>query len=268
MSANASPAGFKAPSPVLLSRPIGEETDGVDMFYPSSSGNGMAHRNETYYFDDELSIFLVENQLFKVQRHFLKEESQAFRWMFLCPPQSGGKEGLSDEHAIVLPGVTVQEFESLLDFFYKYHTYDHLTPINKWINLLSISTRFDFERSRNRAIQEIGSSWGLDPIEQIDLAEKYEVRQWLRPAYAALCQRANPLELSEAMKLGYERTVLIARAREAVRNSDPRRSFSPSPPMTPRAPSPMDWPVLPPPPALLYNTRMVARVVNEVFFPE
>jgi hypothetical protein len=143
----------------------------------------------------------------------------------------------------------------------------HNTPIsgNHLINLLSISTRFDFEQIRQRAISGLDL---LDPIEKIVLAVKYDIPQWFAPAYAALCQRPNPLEEWEARKIGWTKTVLVARAREAVRESyrDGRRS---PPLLTPSPPTPIlvlsDAPTHPfyqP-----YSPSRVARIVNEVFFP-
>ncbi|KAJ6625176.1 hypothetical protein B0H10DRAFT_2003958 [Mycena sp. CBHHK59/15] len=71
--------------------------------------------NAKYYIDDTVSIFLVENQLFKIHRHFLVKESDVFRRMFHCPP---GSSGSSNARVIPLPGVTAEELEALLDFFY------------------------------------------------------------------------------------------------------------------------------------------------------
>jgi hypothetical protein len=37
----------------------------------------------------------------------------------MCPPGSDGPDGCSDDRAIPLTGVTCEEFESLLGFFYE-----------------------------------------------------------------------------------------------------------------------------------------------------
>ncbi len=64
----------------------------------------------------------MENQLFKVHRYYFVEGSEVFRGMFACPSPEGERsqdpEGVCDEHPIPLPGVTVREFETLLEFFY------------------------------------------------------------------------------------------------------------------------------------------------------
>ena len=124
----------------------------------------------------------------------------------------------------------------------------HDTPIsgNHLINLPSISTRFDFERIRQLAISRLERLQILDPIEKIVLAVKHDIPQWLAPAYEALCQRPNPLNEGEARKIGWTKAVLVARAREEVRESCEEETewapnFSPLPP--------------PPPPPLMNSTN-------------
>lgn len=139
--------------------------------------------------------------------------------------------------------------------------------LEECIDLLSISTRFDFEAIRQRAIHDIDYPHPfrrpLDPINKIVLAEKHDIPKWLAPAYAALCQRANPLELWEAQKLGMEKTVLLHRAREAV------RELAPGSPVTPcyAYEPPLPQPSIPSEPYQPYSASGVARIVSEVFFP-
>jgi len=108
-------------------------------------------------------------------------------------------------------GFTVREHYSNVDC----RMYDRTLSLEELIDLLSVSTRFDFERIRQLAINTIGKK-DLPPVDLIFLAEKYDVDQWLRRAYIALCQRREPLEVEEARKLGFEKTVLVAKAREKL----------------------------------------------------
>jgi hypothetical protein len=108
-------------------------------------------------------------------------------------------------------GFTVLEHYSNVDC----RMYDHALSLEELIDLLSISTRFDFERIRQLAINTIGKK-DLPPVDLIFLAEKYDVDQWFRCSYIALCQRHEPLEVEEARKLGFEKTVLVAKAREKL----------------------------------------------------
>lgn len=75
-------------------------------------------------------------------------------------------------------------------------------------------------RIRSRSIAEIFKFWDhIDAVDQVVMAVKYHVPEWLPLGYATLCQRPEPIEIEEAMKLGIETTVKLAKAREAVRSA-------------------------------------------------
>ena len=86
-----------------------------------------------------------------------------------------------------------------------------------WELLLSISTRFEMEKVRNRAIREL-DAFDLDPVDKIVLAVDHHVQKWLKPAYVALCQRKDPIREEEGEKLGLDTMVKLARAREYARD--------------------------------------------------
>lgn len=104
----------------------------------TSAATGTATHDAEYYFADGMIIFLVslagfhipygfihslslqvEDRLFRIHQFFLARDSEFFRGLFACPPPPGEDvEGGSDEKAIRLEGVTVEEFRCLLRFFY------------------------------------------------------------------------------------------------------------------------------------------------------
>lgn len=124
------------------------------------------------------------------------------------------------------------------------HNDKALTSLSSWTALLSVSSHFSMARIRARAISEIITypAPGLDPVDQVALATKHDVPEWLPPAYAALCQRENAIELEEAEKLGMKTTVLVAKAREAVRKQASGQ-------------------------ALCFQESLVERVVDGLFWP-
>ncbi|KAK6974380.1 BTB domain-containing protein [Favolaschia claudopus] len=186
--------------------------------------------SDKYYFDDSLSIFLVGNQLYKIHRHFLRKESAVFDGMFASPPGADGEDGCTDARAIPLPDVTRSEFEALLNFFYEETFQRDKASTEEWVDLLAISTRFDFQRLRERAIDALDdllSGRKGHPIQRISLAEKHDIPGWLRIAYVDICERGPPLNESEAEKIGMRKTILLGRAREMIRNS---RYIVPTPP--------------------------------------
>ncbi|KAJ7766344.1 hypothetical protein DFH07DRAFT_352107 [Mycena maculata] len=216
--------------------------------------------NPRYYFDDQISFFKVENQKYRVHRHFLARDSIYFQELFAGPL---GDFGAEESEAIPLEGVGSAEFECLLDFFYNGMYRQSNMSLSQWITLLSISTRLRFDLLRALAIQSIEESpTTIDPVDKLVLAIKYKIPKWLAPAYTALCQRPNCLEEWEAEKIGLKKTVQIARAREAFRDGG-YRSRAPSPVYCwrPSAPSPVHSPVID------YNATRAARIVDEVFFP-
>ncbi|KAF8888852.1 hypothetical protein BD779DRAFT_1785670 [Infundibulicybe gibba] len=191
-------------------------------------------RHPKYYFEDETSIFLVEDRLFKVHRHFLKRDSDVFNWMFACPPApSTQPEGTCDDKPIELAGVLCSDFESLLNFFYDgmYYSQPGRHPgKDELLHLLSVSSRYGFDGVRRCAIRWIESlEPPLDPIQCLHLAEKFDIREWLAKAYRDICQREAPLIEAEALKIGLRNTVLIAQAREKIRSN--RQSHLQSPDM-------------------------------------
>ncbi|KAJ7111403.1 hypothetical protein C8R44DRAFT_742519 [Mycena epipterygia] len=217
--------------------------------------------NPRYYFDDQISFFKVEDQKFKVHRHFLARDSIYFQELFAGP---FGDFGERESEAIPLEGVGSAEFECLLDFFYNGMYGQPQMSLSQWITLLSISTRLRFDLLRAHAIHSIEEyTTALDPVDKLVLAIKYKIPGWLAPAYTALCQRPNCLEEWEAEKIGLKKTVQIARAREAFRDAEYSRSRAPSPVYCwrPSAPSPL------PSPMADYQATRAARIVDEVFFP-
>jgi hypothetical protein len=99
--------------------------------------------------------------------------------------------------------------------------HNETTPtLSAWISLLSISTHFEMKRIRSRAIAEILSFRPrIDPVDQVVLAVRHDIPEWLPLGYAALCQREEAIEVEEARKLGLETTVMLAKAREIVRKN-------------------------------------------------
>lgn len=105
-----------------------------------------------------------------------------------------------------------------------------IVSIEDWVALLSIATRYVFDQIRDLAILEISKQM-LDPVKKIMLANKYNIPQWLTPAFLDLCKRPEPISDSEAETLGLRTVVRLARARELTRDKGyvaaGQRSYSP-----------------------------------------
>ncbi|TFY66026.1 hypothetical protein EVG20_g5063 [Dentipellis fragilis] len=192
-----------------------------------------ATRHNVFYFEDgSLSVFQVEDRLYRVHRYFLQKSSPMFRAMFAYQPGTvrGVAEGAEDSKPIFLDGTSCIEFESLLSFFYddNMHHDFAMTP-EQWLALLSIAERFGFENAKKRAIAELFSLRPrLEPAERIAIAERLELprERYLLPAVRELVMRSRPMQAREVSKMSAETVAGISYAREefllaAVRATTP-----------------------------------------------
>jgi hypothetical protein len=190
----------------------------------------------------------VENQLFKVHRHFLIQESEIFRDMFSFEKEGEEIEGASDKNPIPLPGVTVKEFELLLKQLYTLSAeflfslcwcfidiLRHRPEPNLGLSavtterptiaavdlrkeqdedlLLGIAHRFVFDRIFKRLVRKLRPN-EIPVIKRIQLGDKYGLREWLLSAYETLLDRTESLTLGEAAALGPDRVIYFIKARD------------------------------------------------------
>jgi len=211
---------------------------------PTAAAEQATSRHDEFYFTDEMTVFQIENRLFRVHRHFLAENSLIFNSMFSLPRVSkvgSIVEGASDANPIFLSDVTVLEFETLLRFFYK-SIYDGFSlPQASWIALLSISHRYEFLNVYERAIREIYGPFEPqtrraskeeekekeDEKEKekelqvlISVAEKYDVPlRNVVPLLVPFVVRARPLTEGEVLSFSALTVSRLAHAREEFREA-------------------------------------------------
>ncbi len=97
--------------------------------------------------------------------------------------------------------------------------YEHeFTEKEDLIALLSISSRFVFSKIREIVIDQIDKldhdHTLIDPVQKVELSIKFDVPNWLVPAYTAICVREEPLTVGEAERMGIETAIKLASARE------------------------------------------------------
>ncbi|KAJ8091219.1 hypothetical protein PM082_004195 [Marasmius tenuissimus] len=184
-----------------------------------------------YNFTDANVAFVVEDNIkFNIHRYFLERDSTCFSTMLAA--QSTHSDGFYR-----VPELKIHEFESLLDFFYErmYQVSPTDTPIESWVNLLSISTIMDFPRAREHAIAAIDAchfhcqvtssrSGALTPARMIQIANTYGVEKWLQPAYDALARRVEMVEEDEAEMIGMKGVLVVVKARETRLREEIRRA--------------------------------------------
>ena len=65
----------------------------------------------------------------------------------------------------------------------------------------------------------------MSPIDKIILAQEFDIGgRWLLGAYTALCERAEPLSISEGTRLGLETAMRVAQLREQLRSGSRKSS--------------------------------------------
>lgn len=182
---------------------------------PTKNGAESAHEHP-FYFEDSLVVLKVEQQIYKVHRYFLVRESEFFQTMFSLPQgDSATAEGVDDEHPICILDTPTAEFENLLRFLYFGMQHDYRPTIADWIATLSISTRLIFPKVRKRTIVELTSRLNeIDPFDLIGSAIKYDVQQWLKPAYTRIVTRDDPITHAEAQTIPFHMVIMLMRSRE------------------------------------------------------
>ena len=125
---------------------------------------------------------------------------------------------------------------------------DRMITLLGWKSILSISTRYEMTRVRDRAIKEIMDfTPQIDSVDLVVLAVDHQVDHWLPIAYSRLCQRKETLTVQEGKRLGLETVCLLYRARQKVREGTTSQIDGVTEP---------------------FDQELVHRTVYEVFWPE
>ncbi|EKM75367.1 hypothetical protein AGABI1DRAFT_116395 [Agaricus bisporus var. burnettii JB137-S8] len=192
-----------------------------------SPQNSTPTRVESFYFDDDpMAMFLVEDKLFKVHRHYFIQGSEIFRDMFSQTKTPEEAEGMSDDKPIILPNVTVKEFKTLLRYFYamtlpmpngKVLADILVFEQDEKLALISIAHQFCFDKIYEYILGEIEP--GMFPlVDRVRLGDQYGLKNWLSSAYKTILERTpdQKLSLEEADALGLKRTVNILEAKNSI----------------------------------------------------
>lgn len=85
----------------------------------------------------------------------------------------------------------------------------------EWISVLKLSTLWEFDHIRDKAITEVSKQWRKSAIlDKIALARKCKVSRWLLEGYVELVKQEQPPAENEVDALGYVAVYRIFRLRE------------------------------------------------------
>lgn len=92
-------------------------------------------------------------------------------------------------------------------------------PLQYWVDLLSVSSKYQLGSIRLIAIQAIDEyEPDVDPVEKYVLATKYMVKEWEKSSFKILCRRSDPPTVEDAKKLGVVTVTEVFREREKFRS--------------------------------------------------
>ncbi|KAK0241239.1 hypothetical protein EDD85DRAFT_818146 [Armillaria nabsnona] len=193
---------------------------------------GQWTRNMAFYW--ETSVFLVEDELFRVPRYQFINHSSIFKAMFTLPPlpphaENTIVEGSIDDNPIRLQGITKLDFERLLKYMYPTNIPPVLTkPLEDWISILKLSTRWFMTDIRNDVIPRIlDRHLEIDVIERIRLGRQYDLPALVTSGVTTLVNQ-DGLGVSEAQAeaLGWETALRIQWIRDKLLRDRLGRSYT------------------------------------------
>ncbi|KAG8679348.1 hypothetical protein FRC09_019033 [Ceratobasidium sp. 395] len=219
---NNSVAPPAASAPALAPAPTAPKTwAGLAAANPSKWG---LKKHPTFFIEAEMVTIQAENTLFNVHKQQL-QRSETFRDMFDMGEQNNLKaEGSSFENPIKLDGISASDFESFLMALYSHECpgcgdrpfmeKTRFTGADRIIPALRLADMWNFAHHRDYLLDVAFATLGL--IDQIVLAQQYNVRKQLEELYVQLCQHNDPLTLEEAKKIGLEGAITVGRVRERL----------------------------------------------------
>ncbi|KAF8957344.1 hypothetical protein BDZ97DRAFT_112274 [Flammula alnicola] len=171
----------RVPSPTYILRPPEPSISTHSSYSPPSP---YWPHHERFYFEDGTIIFRVGVTLYKIHRHFFTEQSVFFRDLFSSLNVS---EHYSHE-PIILSEVKTEDFDRLLSIFYPISFAEpSLKTVEEWASVLMLATKWVFTDIRALAIRNLTSI--ASSVDKIVLGTKYDVHDWLAPAFKDLVTR-------------------------------------------------------------------------------
>lgn len=172
---------------------------------PSSSGFSQIISHPQYFIPSGDTQFLAQNVLFKVHRYFFERESTFFSAIF---------SDSSDNTKPFTLDVKPEDFAHLLWVFYDEDFEYESQPLEKWLVILRLATRWGFRKVRKLVIRQL-EKLDLQPIDKIKIYSDFKIdAQLLIPSYSTLAKSPTLPPLSEAAKLDIETILKITMVRE------------------------------------------------------
>ncbi|KAH8117103.1 hypothetical protein DFH11DRAFT_1477632, partial [Phellopilus nigrolimitatus] len=154
----------------------------------------------------------VQDTLFSVSR-WAFEKSEVFK--NVVPQQADDKTRI---HPVIVENIKAEDFRVFLECLYpsrsKRKALEGLFE-DKLLAVLRLAKMWGFDEVQHTAISGL-DALQLDPVRNIEILHQNEVQDtvWLRTSLILLARRERPLSLSEALRIGVQLAVEVARLRE------------------------------------------------------
>ncbi|KAF9050357.1 hypothetical protein BJ165DRAFT_999589 [Panaeolus papilionaceus] len=157
----------------------------------------------------------AENRLFCVPKSGLANHGTYFQSLFSKQGVQLPIAGSSEQHPIVLEGVSKNHLHNFLRVIYPFYGVDVPFGDEHWIGILELATKWGFQEVRETAITHLehlftsGSS-RRDPIVALFLCQKYGVQKYMKQQFEAIITSIKTPESSAMLAAGISTdTVLV-----------------------------------------------------------
>ncbi|KAJ7721474.1 hypothetical protein B0H16DRAFT_1335341 [Mycena metata] len=167
--------------------------------YHSKPWLNLAKHPRFYHADGNLTVIIGDMQ-YKLHRYLFKKCS----WFF----QSNGEP-------TYLLGFTHKDFDHFLSILYPQdYSEEECKTAEEWTSVLTVAVDAGMQDVRRLAIKRLTSL--ASPVDKIALGHRYNIKEWLGPAYLALAMRKEPISSLEGAKIGIEALVRVAALKDEV----------------------------------------------------
>ncbi|KAI5986559.1 hypothetical protein EDC04DRAFT_2913258 [Pisolithus marmoratus] len=171
-------------------------------------------RHPKYWFLDGNIVFQADGTLFCLHQGVLFVHSPTLENIFTLPP-GVANDGADEDHPIVLPGISGEEFEHFVSWLY-HGTVPHDQNLPSLVAILKVSRLWQIDNSISWAIAHL-DQLELSAVHKLELAHKYTIPQWIAPSVHSLTLASlSAIDEDEALILGVRVYSIIARAQEVM----------------------------------------------------
>ncbi|KAF9050376.1 hypothetical protein BJ165DRAFT_1402104 [Panaeolus papilionaceus] len=173
-----------------------------------------AMERDPIYFCENV-VLAAEDRLFCVPKSGLVNHGTYFHSLFSKHGVQLPIAGSSEQHPIVLGGVSKIHLHNFLRVIYPFYGVDAPFGDEHWIGILDLATKWGFQEVRETAIMHLehlftsGSS-RRDPIVALFLCQKYGVQKYMKQQFEAIITSIKAPESSAMLAAGISTDTVLA----------------------------------------------------------